>query len=78
MSDGAGLVLQAQDFNDRWDSYKFRDMTRLFIEGVKANRQQQQPEAPPLAPPSMATLDWMPSVGILDDPEGDGDNWDHQ
>ena len=76
MRDGAGLVLQAQDFNDRWDTAKFGHMTRLFNEGVRASRSIQAAETPPLAPPSMATLDWMPSVAVLD--EGDGDNWEHQ
>ena len=72
--DGAGLVLQAQDFNDKWDSAKFGHMTKLIIEGARAARQIQGAEPPPLAPPSMGTLDWMPSVDVLQ--PGDVEAWE--
>ena len=47
-----------------------------LVYGVKASRSIQGAEPPPLAPPSMASLDWMPSVGVLQ--EGDMDAWERE
>ena len=73
MREGAGMVLTAQQFDNKADATMMRNTTRIFQEGVRAARMLQQPDAPPLGPPSMAALDWMPPVGMLED---GGDGWD--
>ena len=70
MRDGAGIALQAQDFNDRWDTAKMNNTTKLFIEGARAGRSLQQPEIPPLPMPSQG-LDWLPHMAVLEDEEAD-------
>ena len=75
MRDGAGIALQAQDFNDRWDVAKMGHQTKIFTEGARAARSLQVPTEPLMPLPSQDPS-WMPEVALLQDVgDGNGDGW---
>jgi len=74
MRDGAGIALQAQDFNDRWDTAKMGHMSKIFTEGARTAKSIREPDIPALPMPSQGGLEWMPPIAMLEG--GDNGDWE--
>jgi len=69
MKEGASIALQAQEFNDQWDTQKAKVFADIFTQGAKvsaAHRPSALPSGttttlPPLPLPSQDTS-WVPSL----------------
>jgi hypothetical protein len=66
MKEGAAIALQAQEFNDKWDTQKAKVFGQVFQQGARSVQalpanSRALPGSPPLPLPSQDTS-WMPAL----------------
>ena len=68
MMDGAKIAMASQDFNDRWDTAKMNNMTKMFTEGARAAGRLKPPQQDIAALPLPSQgMEWLPSVTMFED-----------